>query len=147
MAYATQADIEKQYSADAVLLVAEDPDNVGQVDTEKVTDNLLSADGVIDGYAEKAGYAVPIAPVPNIVREMVVDIALYRMSTEATLTDEKRQRYEDAIAFLKDVAKGLASLPGVPVAAPPEAPAGTRVPGRVSGGDRQFTRDTQAGTR
>lgn len=144
MAYATQKDIEQQYSEEAVLLVAEDPDNIGQVDTDKVNENLRSADGVIDGYLASR-YDVPLVVVPDNLREMSVDIAMYRMSTDGTLTEDKRRRYEDAIASLRDVARGRASLPDA------EAPTTVRtapvVPGRVFGGDRVFTRTTQQGTR
>lgn len=149
MSYASKQDIEKQYDAGTVLGVAPHPTDVGEVDTEKVLEACRAASGDIDGYLG-VRYAVPLDETPDTVRRMAVDIALYRMSTEGQVTEERRKRYEDAIAFLKRVADNKARIPGlslVEAETPPEPQALSRVPGRVSGPGRAFTRTTMRGVR
>jgi phage gp36-like protein len=52
-----------------------------------------------------------IEDVPITVRELCVDIALYRLAhNPLKQTDEMRRRYEDAIKFLERVADGKASI-------------------------------------
>lgn len=54
---------------------------------------------------------MPVTPVPKILLRYCIDIAIYQ-SSPGTLarTKEKRQRYEDAIAWLKAVSKGTAAI-------------------------------------
>ncbi len=116
MAYATLEALIKQYGLDAVLLVA-DRDQDGDIDADVVEDALTAATSEIDSYVG-VKHRLPLPQVPDVLVRVCGDIALYRMSSEGgQLTEDKRQRYEDAVDYLKRVAAGTASLG---LATPPE---------------------------
>lgn len=119
MPYATDADIVDLYGPDA--LVVADRDGDGMAESPAVARALSSATDEIDSYLG-VRYAVPLAHVPGVVRQACVDIALYRLALSAdVLSDEHRRRYEDALAHLRRIAKGEATLvlPAVPGDPPP----------------------------
>lgn len=120
MAYATRIDIETLYSAHALHVADRDHDGVPE---DAAIDRALSmASGEIDAFI-RVRYDVPIAPVPDLLVQWAVDIALYRLAQSAdVLSDEHRQRYEDAIARLRMVAEGKMMLPPPPP--DPNAPTG-----------------------
>jgi phage gp36-like protein len=110
MAYATEQDILDRYGEN-VLLTAFDRDGDGAADFGAVVKALADASAEIDGYLV-GRHDLPLATVPETLTFMAVDIALYKGSgiDGAGQTEEKRQRYEDAIKFLTQVAKGGISL-------------------------------------
>lgn len=126
MPYATATDLTDRYGASALVLAA-DRDGDGVADTAAVDRALADATGEVDSYIA-ARYPVPLAaPLPSRVVQVTVDIAFYRLCREAgSYTEEIRQRYDDALAWLRDVARGIATL-----GQPAEAPA-------ASAGDVQF---------
>lgn len=131
--YCTQQDIEDRYGSDALLLIA-DRDNDGTVDAQAVSDAIDDASAEIDVYVGEA-HDLPLPTVPSALVRVCVDITVYRLSATADIgTEEKRQRYEDAIALLKQIAKGEISL-GLT-----DPPTPTNGAVNISGPDRQFTR-------
>lgn len=98
------------------------------------------AAGMIDGYLASR-YALPLASVPAIVTGWALDITRYRLWDERA-PDEVRRRYDDAIGQLRDLARGLMSLPPSTTGTPPSA-AGFDFDGY--GNERVFTADTLAG--
>ncbi|MFO1351913.1 MAG: DUF1320 domain-containing protein [Gammaproteobacteria bacterium] len=104
MAHALEADIVDFYG-EAVLQVSADRDGNLIADSVAIARELSAASGLIDGKLWTAGALVP-APAPEIVKKWCVDIALYELSTGPAYTDEKRQRYEDALAALNRIADG-----------------------------------------
>lgn len=127
MAYATLQTLIDQVGIDEVTR-SSDRDASGAIDPGVVERALDDASSEIDSYVG-AVYKLPLNPVPGIVVTYTGIIALYRMSLETgSYTEEKRKRYEDAIRWLRDVAKGVASLDGEVEAAP-----------KSSGGIRYFT--------
>lgn len=136
--YATQADMVGRYGEDAVLLIA-DRDRDGVIDPAVVERALTDATGEINSYL-RAKYRLPLASVPEDLRRVACDIAHYRLSDDATLlTEEKRQRYDDALAWLKDLARGVARLD---LPAPPSSASGGAV---LIGSERRFTREKLGG--
>jgi len=109
MSYATVDDAISLYGEDYVL-VSVDRDKDGEADPSAIEDALGQASSEIDSYIAFK-YDVPISPSPKILVKYCVDIAIYQ-SSPGTLarTKEKRQRYEDAIAWLKAVSKGMAAI-------------------------------------
>lgn len=98
------------------------------------------AAGIIDGYLASR-YTLPLVSVPTMVTGWALDITRYRLWDERA-PDEVRRRYEDAIGQLRDLARGLISLPpGSGGVAP--ASGGLVFDGYCA--DRVFTADTLAG--
>ena len=106
--YATQQDIEDRYGVDALLIVA-DANMDDQVDSQKVTKALSDAADEINLYVGKR-YPLPLDTVPSVLTRLAMDMGLYFLSAEDGYTEEKRQRYEDAIKVLRSIAKGEVSL-------------------------------------
>ncbi len=149
--YATQSDIVALYGANA--LVVADRDGNGVADEAAVTRALESAGDEINSYLA-VRYTVPVpAPAPQILIQLCVDIGVYRLALSAdVLSAEHRQRYEDALAMLKRLAKGEAALvlaadPNAPPA-DPDAPTALNdgpQPIVVGGPERVFSRDKMRG--
>jgi len=106
MAYATEAEFEQLVGTDAYLRAA-DRDGDGSGDSAAVTQELENASGLADTYIARW---LPISsPAPYALREAVIRIAHYKLLGE-TGNEEARKKYEDALGWLRDVAKGRASL-------------------------------------
>jgi phage gp36-like protein len=115
--YATVQQVQERYPERDLRNIT-DPD--GQVvDTTRIAQALDDASAEIEGYLERR-YVLPLAnalnePVTsaNLVR-CACDIAVYRLQTLRPTDDVKdaRQRYEDAIKFLKSLAAGESAVPG-----------------------------------
>lgn len=106
MSYCTQGDIEKLLPEQELVELTTESGNA--VDAEVVTEAIAKADAQIDSYLG-VKYAVPFASVPERVRSVSVDLAIYYLFTRRSVAPELRQRnYDNAIAYLKDVAAGRA---------------------------------------
>jgi len=139
VAYAVQQDIVDRYGSD-LLLTTFDPDNTGTADSDLIAKALDSASSEVDSYLA-ALYDVPLAMAPDVIVQRTVDIAVYLGSARAdVLSEEKRQRYDDAVKWLTLVARGTIQLGAA------DEP-GTKAGGvAVSNAEaRRFTRDTMDG--
>lgn len=111
MAYAAQTDLTPLRLTQAELVQLTDDTNSGQVNVAVVSEALEEASGKVDSYC-RARYVTPLQ-VGDDVKGLTLDIALYLLFSRrrnAKMTETIRQRYDDAIAFLKDVASSKASL-------------------------------------
>ncbi|MCY1003999.1 DUF1320 domain-containing protein [Nannocystis pusilla] len=140
MTYATLQTLTDQFGADEVL-VSSDRDHDGVSDPDVVARALAHADGLINSRIG-VKYKLPLQVVPEVLVAYAGDIALYRMSQDTgPLTEEKRQRYEDALLWLDKVAAGKAVLDGAP-----EPEAKTSANGiKVVAAAREFTREKLGG--
>lgn len=136
MPYATLQNIVDRYGDDALSIVA-DRDNDGVVDAPVVSQALDDASEEIDTWIGKK-YSLPLAVVPGVLIRLCVDIALYRLSPDNSYTEEKRNRYTDALKHLKAIANGEASL-GLDAIDEPESSAGDV---ELISPERQFSRST-----
>ncbi len=111
MPYATAQDIERIYSASVLDRVAYNPDlSPPGRDPQMIARALDEAQAEIDTYLS-VGYTLPINPIPPILRQLSVDIAIYRMAlTFDKLTEEMRERYKSCCDLLKRIADGKAGL-------------------------------------
>lgn len=110
--YASQADIDDLYGTDLLLRIA-DPNKTGSPDATIVERGLQSADDLINSYVSTR-YNLPLSTVPNVLRDCAIDIAVYKIALErARRTEEMRTRYDDWMAWLKDLAVGKVGL-GLP---------------------------------
>lgn len=115
MAYTSKAQIITRWGATEVVLSADRDPQDGVADDAAITAACADASSLIDSYLVRAGYTVPVDPVPDVVVEKASDVAVYLLSQgQAPYTEEKRKRYEDALRWLADIADGKAELPGAP---------------------------------
>ncbi len=141
MAYCTQADLLEQIE-ETDLIGLTDDENTGEIIDAIVTRAIVDADGEIDSYCG-GSYDVPFAPAPVMIRKISVDIAIYNLYTRRAIRvvqEERKQRYDNAVRFLKDVSRGLVKLGAdAPAQANPVNQA------TIAGNSRIFTRDKMRG--
>jgi phage gp36-like protein len=137
MAYATLQDMATRFGQEELLQLT-DRAGVQAIDGAAVTAALADADAMIETYLAQR-YALPVAPVPQLLRRIACDITRFLLSGDAA-TDAVRQAHADALRTLRDLAGGAAALPGAAAAPPGATPAtaGGRV--EVSAPDRRFER-------
>lgn len=110
MAYASLSDIDSRARQEAYLLVAESEAAPGELDAAAITQAFDDATGEMDTYIGKR-YPLPLVFSPAILTRLCLDIALYQLGLDAHgNTEEKRQRYEDAIRLLVRISKGEVEL-------------------------------------
>lgn len=78
---------------------------------------IAEADSDVDSYGGRR-YTVPFNPVPAKVKQLSVAIAVYKLYEKkigaigGVIPESVRDMYDDAIGFLKDVAKANAVIDG-----------------------------------
>ncbi|RWN30126.1 MAG: DUF1320 domain-containing protein [Mesorhizobium sp.] len=142
MTYAVKQDLVDRFGA-IELIQLTDRTNVPPttIDDVVVGRALADADGVVDGYIGKQ-YALPLSVVPPVLVKIAADLARYFLHGEAADKDSIVTRnYNAAIAWLKDVAKGLVAIDD-----------GGEIPEQAGGGaiktsapNRVFTRNSLRG--
>jgi phage gp36-like protein len=136
MAYSTQDDVLSMISqAELAALTSE----AGEIpDSQVVAAAISRADAEIDA-ALGLRYAVPLSLVPERVKTLSVDLALYHLYSRRGVAPEVWcRKYQDALAFLKQVAGGQATLAG----SEGDPPGASREPAELNGPTRVFSRDT-----
>jgi len=107
--YATQADIEARFGTNQVLLVA-DRDEDGNADAAVIAAALSAATGTIDSYVGQH-YDLPLATVPEALKEACVVLAMHHLSgLPGAMTEELQAAKRETLAWLKDIGAGRASL-------------------------------------
>ena len=136
MNYCLQTDILNQLNS-TVLLQLTDDAGVGAIDTDVVTRAIADADATIDSYCQ-ARYSVPLSPVPEKIRQISVDIAIYNLYSrrDDVVPDIRKDRDKEAIRFLEKVADGK-----IQMGAATPTPANTENTVSVAYNDRIFTRN------
>lgn len=142
MAYCTVDDIRKQIDESKLIQLTDD-ENLGNVNQARVDRAIADADREIDGYAGSR-YPVPMNPVPEVLRKLAVDIAVYNLYVRREKVPEARSgQYVNAVKFLERVAMGKISLG---VTDPDGNPPASNAP-EMSGENpvRAFTRSSMRG--
>lgn len=136
MAYSTQDDLLTMISqAELAALSAETGD---EPDAQVVAEAINRADAEIDA-ACGLRYAVPLFPVPERVKSLSADLAIYHLFSRRSAAPEVwRRKYQDGLAFLKLVAAGQATLAD----SSGEPPAADRQSPDFISANRLFSRDT-----
>jgi phage gp36-like protein len=128
LAYATQDDLTPLRMTQDELIQLTDDTNSGEVDSDVVSGVLEEASGRVDSYCRDR-YKTPLQQ-SDTVKGLTLDIAVYLLFSRrrnAKLHETIRQRYEDAIAWLKDISQGKAQLDQPQSAATPQTSLGTAV--------------------
>lgn len=109
-------------AGEAEIIQIADRDRDGIPDADAIAGALEDADNLINGYVA-ARYGTPLASVPPIVTTWAESIARYKLHRNGA-PDHVTQDYKDAIAALKDVARGLVALPVIDGETPPTSMTG-----------------------
>lgn len=140
--YAQPQDLLDSEGEDLVYAIF-DRNTDGVLDQVAIDRCQLDASAEMDGYISRR-YPIPAPVTPAWAKQICNDIAIYRGARSADrLTTELRQRYEDAIKFLENVAAGKVGL-GVAESTNPDAGSDGDVKGGeilVSSQPRRFGRD------
>lgn len=142
MPYCTQDDILEQLDEDTLLQLTDDYD-AGAIDSDVVDRAIADADSLINGYCGKR-HTVPFTTVPALARKFSVDIAIYNLyGRRIGAPEDRKDRYKEAIDYLKGVARGENSMgEDDPEGTPPDSNA----PQMSSDSpERIFTRDKMSG--
>jgi len=142
MTYGTQQDLIDRFGETELIQLTDKVNRPATtIDTTMVSKCLSDAEDLIDSYVGKL-YALPIASPPDILTRVTCEIARYYLHGRRTEKDDPVTRdYLGAIAWLKDVAKGLVQLEADGIAAPQAGDSEVR----VEAPDRVFTRDSMKG--
>ena len=108
MPYATLDDLIEHASEAEIRQIA-DRDRDGVIDADVIDAALKDADNLINSYVG-VKYALPLPSVPELVLGWAVSIARYVLHHNGAPKHVKDDR-EEALAALKDVARGLSVLP------------------------------------
>ncbi len=137
MAYCTEDDLLNMISqADLADLTVES----GEVpDSLIVAAAIGKAEAEIDSYLG-VKYVVPLSAPPDQVKALAVDLAIYHLYSRRSIVPPVwQQRYDAALAFLKQVVAGQAVIVGPQG----EMPTLTKEITDSSGAMRVFSRHTQ----
>ena len=108
--YSTIDDIRALLPEDELLRLTDD-EGLGSVDTARVDEAIARADADIDSYCG-GRYSVPVSPVPQLLKKISVDLAVYDLYSRAVISmpEARGRRHRDALRQLEGIAKGLATL-------------------------------------
>ncbi|MDO0944655.1 gp436 family protein [Chromohalobacter israelensis] len=118
MAYVDQQALIERFGTDELEAIA--ADGQGGVDADTVQRACSDAEAEIDARLNGAGYTTPLAPVPASIAAHAADIARYRLYDDQ-VSEAVSKRYDDAIRFLRSVARGEIKLGGSDDPSPAEA--------------------------
>ncbi len=129
MGYCTKEDVYPGQITEAVILQITDDTRAKTAidgDIEAIVDNEIeNATAFINGYAKK-GYAIPLTPVPLLIKKFCVDVAIYNLYGRRDLDPpaERTRRYKEVTRFLEMLNDGLVTIGA-------ETPAVANSPGQV----------------
>jgi phage gp36-like protein len=128
MPYATQADLLQRISLKQLTQLTDDAGQ-NQPDATVVAAALEEASGLIDARVRDR-YTTPLQ-ASDTATAICRDICVYLLFTRRPqqISEAVRQRYEDAVSLLKEIAAGKASLDQpVSAAQPQSVPSGPVTP-------------------
>lgn len=142
MAYSTIDEISNQVD-EARLVQLTDDEGTGTVAEDRITQAVADADNEIDGYLGLR-MELPLASVPDSLRRVSTDIAVYNLySRRDGIPEHRAERYRNAVRFLEGVAAGKISLGPADPDGNPLAPGRPEASGENP--ERAFTRLTLTG--
>ncbi len=139
----TLEDLRQALPLDALLYLV-DEEGAGVLTPEgeaRAGAALREAWAEVESYLAQR-YALPLPSLPEVLKAKALDIAVYRLMLRrgirpGTADEAALTRYRDAIAFLRDVALGRASLPLPPTGEPARPKGGATIRGK-----RVFSRES-----
>ena len=110
MAYVTQQQLIERFTQDKLVQLT-DRANDGNLDASVLNEAIADAGRMIDSYVGPR-YALPLAQVridASPLTRVAGDLVIYFLQGDLA-TEEAERRYKEALAFLRDVQRGQASL-------------------------------------
>jgi phage gp36-like protein len=105
--YCTEQHIIDSYGSTMWLDIADENDDGF---AEGVVPAIAWASGLIDARIGRK-YALPLTIIPDLLREIAVDLAVYRRATTADrMTEELQRRLSAAVGLLVEIGEGDISL-------------------------------------
>jgi phage gp36-like protein len=140
--YATQQDLVDRFGATELKQLTDRTNTPPTtIDDTVVTRALDDATAMADGYLGKQ-YTLPLSVTPERLTKVVADVARYYLHGKRAEKDGPVARgHDEALAWLKDVARGLVLLDAEGVA--PAQSGGGSVKAKPA--DRVFTRESLRG--
>lgn len=108
MAYATRQDMVDRFGETEMIQISDRGIPATAIDAAVVDAKLADAAAEIDGYLGQR-FTLPLASVPAVLKRIATDLARYHLYDDRA-TEQVTKRYDDAIAFLRGVAKGDLSI-------------------------------------
>jgi len=142
MPYSTIDDI-RELLPEAEILRLTDDEGLGVAGVTRVSEAIAQADSEIDGYCG-GRYRVPVEPVPELLKKLSVDMAVYNLYSRAVqvMPGVRAERYRNAVRQLEGISKGLV-FPGV--SARPASDTGHGAETNRDAADNVFSRGTMEG--
>jgi len=140
--YCALDDLKKLIPEEALIALTDD-EGLGSVNQPRIDEAVKQADAEIDSYCG-GRYAVPFTTVPEIIKKLSVDIAIYNLYSRRVeeIPETRAERYKNAIRQLEGITKGGISLG---VAAAPEASTDGRAETNKETDENVFSRDKLEG--
>jgi len=110
MLYCTLQDLLEAGVSEAELIQLTDSANIGVMNISTIDVAISDASQYIDSILMAAGYALPLASTPSVLKRVCVDITRYYLFGDAR-PDFVETNYRFAVRYLNDLADKKASLP------------------------------------
>jgi len=110
MAYITQADLEDRFGSEELMQLTDRTGDVDTIDATVVAKAIADAGALIDSYLiGRYQDQMPFASAPSVLVDAACVIARFKLYTRGR-PQEVKDDYDNALAFLKSISKGDASL-------------------------------------
>jgi phage gp36-like protein len=107
MAYVSKDSLIKQFG-EKELIQLTDRSRTGSVDDAVLNVSIANACSEADSYIG-AVYSLPLPAVPEVLVKMAGDITRFHLYNQQA-SEEVQNRYDRAVAWLKDLARGVVKL-------------------------------------
>lgn len=116
--YTSKDALIARWGTDEVTRSADRDPQDGISEDDAIAAACEDATSLVESYLTQAGVTLPVNPVPAVLTMHATNVAMYQLSqSQETYTEEKRKRYDDALSWLKGLAKDKGVLGGQPAAA------------------------------
>lgn len=145
MAYCGISDITAVLAEAEVARLTDDIS--GEIINTLVVDNAISAAGeLIDGYLRSKFSSLPLSPIPKLITNISVDLAIYYLHQRryrTNMPESVESQYKNQVKILEQIQKGFISLGIEPVSTETKQTGGVRV--NKTSTDRYFNSQLMTG--
>jgi phage gp36-like protein len=106
--YCTRQDLIERFGERELVELTDRDGSRGVIVDEILAQAMTDAAGEIDGYFGTR-YSVPLATVPKAIQRIACDLARYYLYDDEA-PKQVAQRHEDAVRFLRAIARGEVSV-------------------------------------